>query len=81
MDTPIATILFVFADIIEPDTELLIVLRDMGDEFVAAKSDIKNRSRIKLHIELTQTYIRLRKGEENNLKLLNRTNNGASCQE
>ena len=42
MDTPIATI-FMFdwtTDVIESVTELIIVLRDLGDEVVAVKSDI-----------------------------------------
>ena len=39
MDTPIALI-FTFTDAIEPVAELVIVLIDMEDEFIAAESDI-----------------------------------------
>jgi hypothetical protein len=43
MDTPIATI-FMFdwtTDVIESVIEVVVVLRDMEEEFVVAKSDIK----------------------------------------
>ena len=42
MDTPIAT-MFTFdwtTDVIESVIEVVIVLRDVGEEFVVAKSDI-----------------------------------------
>jgi hypothetical protein len=41
MDTPIALI-FMFADVIEFAAELEIVLGDIGDDFIAAESDIKS---------------------------------------
>ncbi len=75
MDTPIATILIfdwtTESDVIELAAELVIVLGDMEDEFVVAKSDLKNYGKIKLSIEFTQGCIRTNseKGKSVKLKL------------